>query len=170
MNDARRVFYRDLTEENSGDQRKLFSVAKRLLGAEWDTQYPPFKDKVVLANKFGEFFAQKIVVIQNKLDDMAAKVSPSSEKRVADTPAVQPMDSFRVLNESEVLKLLMATPKKSCMLDPMPTPLVVGCIDILLPVITKIINLSLQTGSFADQWKCSSSVEEAGTWLDFSEL
>jgi len=34
MNDARRVFYRDLTEENSGDQRKLFSVAKRLLGAE----------------------------------------------------------------------------------------------------------------------------------------
>ena len=34
----------------------------------------------------------------------------------------------------------MATPKKSCRLDPMPTPLVVGCIDILLPVITKIIS------------------------------
>jgi len=95
---------------------------------------------------------------------MAATVSPSSEKCVADTPAVQPMDSFRVLNASEVRKLIMATPKKSCMLDPMPTPLVVGCIDILLPVITcKIINLSLQTGSFADQWKCSSSVEEAWT-------
>ena len=49
----------------------------------------------------------------------------------------------------------MATPKKSCTLDPMPTPLVVGCIDILLPVITNIINLSLHTGSFADQWKCA---------------
>ena len=52
-------------------------------------------------------------------------------------------------------KLIEATPKKSCTLDPMPTPLVVGCIDILLSVITKIVNLSLQTGSFADQCKCA---------------
>ena len=37
----------------------------------------------------------------------------------------------------------------------MPTPLVVGCIDILLSVITKIVDLSLQTGSFADQCKCA---------------
>ena len=36
-----------------------------------------------------------------------------------------------------------------------PTPLVIGCIDILLPVITKIINISLKTGQFADQWKCA---------------
>ena len=36
----------------------------------------------------------------------------------------------------------------------MPTP-PVGCIDILLSVITKIVNLSLQTGSFADQCKCA---------------
>ena len=37
----------------------------------------------------------------------------------------------------------------------MPTPLLVACIDTLLPVITKIINLSLQNGIFADQWKCA---------------
>ena len=155
MNDASKVFYRDLIDENSGDQKKLFSVANRLLDTERDTQYPSFKDKVVLANKFSEFFAQKIVVIQNKPDDMAATVSPCSEKCVADTPAMQPMDCFRVLNELEVQKLIMATPKKSCKLDPMPTPLVDGCTDILLPVINRIINLSLQTGSFADQWKCA---------------
>ena len=37
----------------------------------------------------------------------------------------------------------------------MPTPLLVSCIEMLLPVITKIINLSLQSGTFADQWKCA---------------
>ena len=95
------------------------------------------------------------MVIQNKLDNMATTESTGKEKCLADSPVVQPMDSFRVLNESEVQKLIEATPKKSCTLDPMPTPLVVGCIDILLPVITKVINLSLQTGSFADQWKCA---------------
>ena len=47
-------------------------------------------------------------------------------------------------------------PKKTCALDPMPTPFLVACIDTLLPVSTKIINLSLQNGIFADQWKCAS--------------
>ena len=69
---------------------------------------------------------------------------------------MQPINSFRVLTESEVEKLIEATLKKSCTLDPMPTPPGVGCIDIdILHVITKIINLSLQTGSFADQRKCA---------------
>ena len=52
-------------------------------------------------------------------------------------------------------KLIAATPKKSCALDPILTPVIVGCIETLLPVITKIINLSLQSGTFADQWKCA---------------
>ena len=66
------------------------------------------------------------------------------------------MTSFTLLTEHEVRKLIEAMPKKSCALDPMPTPLLVACIDTLLPVLTKIINLSLQNGIFADQWKCAS--------------
>ena len=104
MNVTRRVFYKDLVDEISGDQKKLFSVTKRLLSVERDTQYPPFNDKVVLANKFGDFFAQKSVVIQNKLDNMATTVSPGSEKCLADSPVVQRMDGFRVLNESQAQK------------------------------------------------------------------
>jgi len=38
-------------------------------------------------------------------------------------------------------------------LDPIPTPLVVECLDVLLPVVNRMINLSLQTGSFPDTWK-----------------
>ena len=45
---------------------------------ERDTQYHSFNDKVVLANKIGDFFAQKIVVIQNKLENMATTESPGS--------------------------------------------------------------------------------------------
>lgn len=65
------------------------------------------------------------------------------------------MTSFTLLTEHEVRKLIEATPKKSCALDPMPTPLLVFCIDTLLPVIIKIINLSRQNGLFTDQWKCA---------------
>ena len=37
----------------------------------------------------------------------------------------------------------------------MPTSLVIGYIDVLPLVMTKIINLSLQSGVFPVQWKCA---------------
>lgn len=43
--------------------------------------------------------------------------------------------------------------KKLCTLDPIPTSLVVKCIDVLLPVITKMINISPDSGHFPLAWK-----------------
>lgn len=65
------------------------------------------------------------------------------------------MDHFKPLSEGDVRKLIEGFPKKSCILDPMPTSLVINCIDMLLPVITKVINLSLESGAFALNWKCA---------------
>ena len=76
--EAHRVFYGELIDENCGDQKRLFSVTKQLLGSGREIQFPPFKDKGALANKFGEFFTQKIVTIQGKLDEMSVDVSPSN--------------------------------------------------------------------------------------------
>ena len=79
--------------------------------------------------------------------------APASNSEYLVTLMFEPLESFRPLTEFEVLKLIAATPKKFCALDPTPTLIIVGCIETLLPVITKIINLSLQSGTFADQWK-----------------
>ena len=65
------------------------------------------------------------------------------------------MDHFKPLSEGDVGKLIEGFPKNSCTLDPMPTSLVINCIEELLPVITKIVNLSLESGSFASNWKCA---------------
>ena len=40
----------------------------------------------------------------------------------------------------------------------MPTPLVVGCLDSLLLAITRMINLSLQEGTFPDNWKLADVI------------
>ena len=61
--------------------------------------------------------------------------------------------NFTLLSQSDVRNLVLNLSKKSCSLDPMPTRLVVECLDTLLPVLTKIINLSLQTGKFHSGWK-----------------
>ena len=51
--------------------------------------------------------------------------------------------------------LITASSKKSCPLDPIPTKLLNECVDVLLPPITKIINLSLDSGYFPRAWKCA---------------
>lgn len=110
-------------------------------------EYPQLNDKIALANKFSDFFIQKIDTIQTKLDNMAS--TPPfcfANERVRDVPSIE---KFNILSQSDARRLIETAPKKSCLLDPMPTTLVIGCIDVLLPVITKIINSSLQSGVFA---------------------
>ena len=48
--------------------------------------------------------------------------------------------------EEELRKILMAAPAKSCSLDPIPTWLLRKCLNVLLPVLVRIINKSLQLG------------------------
>ena len=43
--------------------------------------------------------------------------------------------------------------KTSCVLDPLPTTLVCDSLDVLLPVITKLVNTSLTTSHFPTEWK-----------------
>ena len=47
----------------------------------------------------------------------------------------------------------MSSATKSCDLDSMPTKLLKQCLDIMLPLITLMINLSLQMGHFPTAWK-----------------
>src|SRR6218665_709095 len=58
-------------------------------------------------------------------------------------------------SEAEVSLLLNSLPNKQCELDPIPTSLLKDCASVLVPVITKIINLSLSSGNFPMVFKHS---------------
>ena len=49
--------------------------------------------------------------------------------------------------------LVRTSSEKSCGLDPIPTKLLLDCLDVLLPIITKMINYSLENGDFPSAWK-----------------
>ena len=42
---------------------------------------------------------------------------------------------------------------KICTLDPLPSSILLICIEELLPVISRMVNVSLENGYFADDWK-----------------
>ena len=63
------------------------------------------------------------------------------------------LSEFESVTECEARKIIMASPSKSCLLDPWPTDLLKKHISTLISPITQIINLSLQEGSFIDDFK-----------------
>ena len=61
---------------------------------------------------------------------------------------------IKELTMDEGIAIINRSTKKWCPLDPLPTSFVtLQCLDGLLPIITKMLNFSLQTGHFADSWK-----------------
>ena len=150
MNSARNKCYTDLISENSCDHRKLFKVAKTLFNQKTELIFPHYQDFSVLANDIGTFFMQKIERIRSELD---ATVNPTQSVETAPAASIPCFDSFESLSEENVRLLISKSSKKSSTLDPMPTPLVVGCLDVLLPVLTRMINLSLESGVFPENWK-----------------
>lgn len=157
MNDARCAYYQDFINDNSTNQKKLFAAANTLLNqGKKNTVLPPCDDKLELADKMGSYFVQKVTDIRTKLDVMAQDLSIDQDTPLNCTSSpTTNFNKFTALSELEVQKLIECSAKKSCSLDPLPTPLVLNCIDVLLPVITKMINLSLVEGVFADVWKCA---------------
>ena len=72
---------------------------------------------------------------------------------------VQPMctppnlSHFNEVSESKVFKIIKTSPTKSCLLDPVLTFLLNDCVEILLPSVTKLVNLSLAEGVFPQKFK-----------------
>ena len=60
MNKARREFYSNFIDENSGDQKKLFRASQRLFNRTMDDGLPPNLDSRTFSNDLGTFFVQKI--------------------------------------------------------------------------------------------------------------
>ena len=62
------------------------------------------------------------------------------------------LTEFEMLTEQDVKSLMQDLSLKSCALDPMPSTLLSRC-DVLLPVLTRLINMSLKSGQFPVAWK-----------------
>ena len=60
---------------------------------------------------------------------------------------------FAPMSEKEVKEIIMSVKSRCCELDALPTSLLKRMIDVCLPSITKIMNLSLEMGQFTYQWK-----------------
>ena len=97
---------------------------------------------------FGDFFGDKIDAIRSQID---ATVETEGVKNVVDyslSPDVPAFDQFKELSQKGVKGIIMKSPNKYCSLDPLPTEILKTCIDVLIGLISAIVNKSLLFGDF----------------------
>jgi hypothetical protein len=90
------------------------------------------------AEAFANFFHRKMKDIRSSTDGY-----PTAATYV---PAMTKFYEFREYSLSDVRRVIMAPPTKSCILDPVPTFLLKESVEALLPFLTVMINRSLNQG------------------------
>jgi len=113
------------------------------------TSLPP---GVSLPAAFANYFTNKIVKLRSVI---SSQLNTRCQLHVQPPSTPASFLQFRPVTEDEVTRAIMSSPNKYCELDPVPTSLLKQCSSILAPPITNIINLSLTSGIFPDQFKHS---------------
>ena len=132
-------------EDCSGDSKRLFRVASDLMNRKQKSPLPTHASAAVLAFRFNKFFSSKIEAIRASLPDTIPPLMTLQTTAVLDTLTPASVD--------EVRKIISRSPAKSCELDPIPTDLLKKCKSTIVPAITRIINISLDTGVVPEDLK-----------------
>ena len=135
-------YYSQLVEGASNSQRSLFKVANELLDKNKKKILPTHSDPKTLANDFNNFFVEKVRLIREsipQIDDIPEYYSrPFNGERI---------NEFEPTTEEELRKLIAKHGIKTCAEDPIPSQLFKAAVDVILPVLVKLINISLSEGS-----------------------
>ena len=140
--------------ESENDKKKLFSIAKTLLSGPKGTTLPDISDDTSLASSFNSYFIDKIVKIRDNITNSSTVETLSIVKdKLFPKEADSQMSKFRTASEDEIRKIIRSASSSTCSLDPLPTGLLKDNLDALVPVITAIVNKSLEDGTFPSNLK-----------------
>jgi exonuclease III len=139
LSTERQDYYSGQIEENISNPKKLYKIVDKLMNRKPESKLPSSETPEDLCNAFADFFVEKINTIRKNLAD----VNRETEDQFFSDCNI--LDKLEPASEDEVRKLITSSPTKSCNLDPIPTDLLKTCLEVLLPVVTKIVNLSLST-------------------------
>ena len=140
---SKMMYYSTLIDDNKSDHKALFRIIDSLLHRKPEKLYPSCNSPADLCNKFADFFTDKINGIKSQFDTNG---NESSIFNVLDNADLNcKLTNFSPTTEEELSSLIVKCASKSCSLDPVPSALRPSCLSVMLPVITKIVNLSIET-------------------------
>ena len=148
---TKRSYYNSLITSSKSNAKFLWNTINKLLLRHPVKTLPSSENSSELSNTFASFFSDKISNLRSHLQTSPSTLSPHSP------PPSSPssLTDFTPASTDEIAKLISSSNNSTCELDPIPTSLLKKC-PVLIPTITNIVNLSLSTGIFPDQFKSCS--------------
>ena len=119
-----------------------------------ETRYPPSLSNALLADSFADFFTAKVEKIHTALVAKKRDLSLADDNKLLTNAAE--LNNFHEVSQEDVKEFAYKPLSKSCCLDPLPASLLKDCFPVLLPTITRMVNLSLTTGVIPDALKIAS--------------
>lgn len=144
------------SEISECNDRQLFRVVDKMSrpAAAAAPTLPSYDDAKSLANRFADFFRTKVKKLRDDLDKSSC---PEISVDIRDTCDGE-FGAFSEVSEDTVRKIIIESPAKSCPLDPIPSSLLKNCLDVILPCITRVVNMSLTTGIMPSDLKVARVV------------
>ena len=148
------TYYTLLINEHSSDQRLLFRTVNKLLQKSHETRYPPSLSNALLADSFADFFTAKVEKIHTALVARNRDLSLADDNELFTNAAE--LNKIHEVSQEDVREFAYKPLSKSCCLDPLPASLLKDCFLVLLPTVTRMVNLSLTTGFMPNALKNTS--------------
>ena len=144
------LYYHEFLSQCKTNTKEIFRICDKLLGRNHDLPLPPSFSEDELASGFSDFFISKIAKIREALVTSRAEMG-----NYISVPACIPpkLASYCLLCEQDIIKIITKSPTKCCVADPIPTELLKQHVDILVPILTKLVNTLMQSGCFSDDLK-----------------
>ena len=134
--------YRTIIHEAVNNVKAMYSVTNDLLGRSASPSLPDCRDDAKLAEEFHHYFTQKIGNIRSITDSRSITLEPLPPTAYPTTELCE----FQPASAEDIKRIIVQSSSKPCELDPMPTNLLKDNIETLAPIITDIVNTSLQSG------------------------
>ena len=137
-------------DDASGDVHATWRTAQRLLHSKQKVVYNDTQC-TQLVSTFCQFFVDKVRRIQ---DNISAALQLSARRTFAVRQHLGPeLLLFEPVTVEEVQTLLSGMLSKSSPLDALPCSLLKSCAHVFAPIITRLANLSLQSGKLPARYK-----------------
>ena len=132
----------------ASDKKEVWKICNSLLNKTKNTTLPLHDDNMELANRFNDFFIDKVKTIRSTIENTKTVVNtsymPNCDHYLSSIPPA---------TTSSLLKIIKSSPSKSCCLDPIPNDILKQCVNSLIVPITTIVNASLSSGEVPSDLK-----------------
>ena len=149
--ETKRKSLNEKVNDSKGNSKQLFNVLNGLMKTDSSKKsLPAHRDGLELAERFNNYFIEKIATIRSNMDDTICLNNDESDCMPSTLCSLTEFDQASV---EEVTELIKKAPNKQCKLDVIPTWLLKECVNQVAPAITSIANRSIQHADIPNCFK-----------------